>query len=112
MPSPLQPPTSRSKGSHQRPDLKAAHHRPSWPIISSIEQKKESHGNEDYISMIHDYRSKIESDLSNICNGILKLLDTRLILSSSTSDSKVFYLKNKCDCHRFLVEFKTGTLTA
>ena len=32
-----------------------------WRIISSIEQKEESHGNEDHVSMIQDYRSKIES---------------------------------------------------
>ena len=67
----------------------------SWCIISSIEQKKESRGNEDHVSMIRDYRSKIELELSNICNEILKLLDTRLIPFSTIGDSKVFYLKMK-----------------
>ncbi|KAF3944188.1 hypothetical protein CMV_029322 [Castanea mollissima] len=66
-----------------------------WRIISSIEQKEESRGNKDHVSMIRDYKSKIESELSNICNGILKLLDTRLIPSAATSDSKVFCLKMK-----------------
>ena len=64
-----------------------------WCIISSIEQKEESHGNENHVSMIRDYRSKIESELSNIYNGILKLLDTKLIPSTTTGDCKVFYLK-------------------
>ena len=32
-----------------------------WRIISSIKQKEESHGNENHVSMIQDYRSKIES---------------------------------------------------
>ncbi|XP_065621902.1 14-3-3-like protein [Quercus suber] len=59
--------------------------------------------------MIRDYRSKIESELSNICDGILKLLDTRLIPSAATGDSKVFYLKMKGDYHRYLAEFKTGS---
>ncbi|KAK7843513.1 14-3-3-like protein [Quercus suber] len=59
-----------------------------------IKQKDESYGNEDHMSMIQDYRSKIESKLSNIYNGILKLLDTRLISSAATSDSEVFYLKH------------------
>ena len=45
--------------------------------------------------MIQDYRSKIKSELSNICDEILKLLDTRLIPSAATDDSKVFYLKMK-----------------
>ena len=83
--------------------------RASWRIISSIEQKEESRGNEDHVSMIRDYRSKIESELSNICDGILKLLDTRLIPSAATGDSKVFYLKMKGDYHRYLAEFKTGS---
>jgi len=82
--------------------------RASWRIISSIEQKEESRGNEDHVSVIRDYRSKIESELSNICDGILKLLDSRLIPSAASGDSKVFYLKMKGDYHRYLAEFKTG----
>nr|CAD1832625.1 unnamed protein product [Ananas comosus var. bracteatus] len=53
--------------------------RASWRIISSIEQKEESRGNEDHVSMIKEYR-----------------------------ESKVFYLKMKGDYHRYLAEFKTG----
>ncbi|KAG2380837.1 14-3-3-like protein [Vigna angularis] len=73
--------------------------RASWRIISSIEQKEESRDNEDHVTVIRDYRSKIESELSNICDGILKLLNSRLILSASSDDSKVFYLKMKGDYH-------------
>ncbi|PON70035.1 14-3-3 protein [Trema orientale] len=62
--------------------------RASWRIISSIEQKEESRGNEDHVSVIRDYRSKIEAELSNICDGILKLLDSRLIPSATSGDSK------------------------
>lgn len=82
--------------------------RASWRIISSIEQKEESRGNEDHVTVIKDYRSKIEAELSKICDGILKLLDSRLIPSASSGDSKVFYLKMKGDYHRYLAEFKTG----
>ncbi|XP_042481390.1 14-3-3-like protein [Macadamia integrifolia] len=82
--------------------------RASWRIISSIEQKEESRGNEDHVVTIRDYRSKIESELSSICDGILRLLDSRLVPSASSGDSKVFYLKMKGDYHRYLAEFKTG----
>ncbi|KAH7849262.1 hypothetical protein Vadar_015369 [Vaccinium darrowii] len=82
--------------------------RASWRIISSIEQKEESRGNEDHVVMIRDYRSKIEAELSEICGGILKLLDSRLVPAASAGDSKVFYLKMKGDYHRYLAEFKTG----
>ncbi|THU69631.1 hypothetical protein C4D60_Mb08t16420 [Musa balbisiana] len=82
--------------------------RASWRIISSIEQKEESRGNEDHVSLIKEYRGKIEAELSKICDGILKLLDSHLISSSTTAESKVFYLKMKGDYHRYLAEFKTG----
>lgn len=82
--------------------------RASWRIISSIEQKEESKGNEDHVAAIKEYRSKVEAELSTICDSILKLLDSHLIPSSSTGESKVFYLKMKGDYHRYLAEFKTG----
>ena len=66
-----------------------------WRIISSIEQKEERYSNKDHMSMIRDYRSKIKPELSNICDGILKLINTRLIPFAATSDSKVLYLKMK-----------------
>ncbi|KAM0936087.1 putative 14-3-3 protein [Dioscorea sansibarensis] len=82
--------------------------RASWRIISSIEQKEESRGNEDHVAAIKEYRGKIETELSKICDGILKLLEANLIPSSSAAESKVFYLKMKGDYHRYLAEFKTG----
>ncbi|GLJ32114.1 hypothetical protein SUGI_0646640 [Cryptomeria japonica] len=82
--------------------------RASWRIISSIEQKEESRGNEDHVTMIRDYRAKVEAELTKICDGILRLLDTHLIPSSTSGESKVFYLKMKGDYHRYLAEFKTG----
>jgi 14-3-3 protein epsilon len=82
--------------------------RASWRIISSIEQKEESKGNDEHVSAIKEYRRKVESELSTTCDSILKLLDTHLIPTSSTGESKVFYLKMKGDYHRYLAEFKTG----
>ncbi|KAF8406081.1 hypothetical protein HHK36_008161 [Tetracentron sinense] len=83
--------------------------RAAWRIVSSIEQKEEGRKNEDHVSLVKDYRSKVESELSAVCDGILKLLDANLIPSASASESKVFYLKMKGDYHRYLAEFKTGT---
>ena len=74
--------------------------RASWRIISSIEQKEESRGNEDHVTLIKDYRGEIEAELSKICDGILNLLDSHLIPSSTAAESKVFYLKMKGDYHR------------
>ncbi|KAL8127493.1 14-3-3-like protein [Apium graveolens] len=82
--------------------------RASWRIISSIEQKEESRGNDAHVATIREYRSKIETELSKICDGILKLLDSKLIGAASNGDSKVFYLKMKGDYYRYLAEFKIG----
>jgi len=82
--------------------------RASWRIVSSIEQKEESRKNEEHVAQIKEYRGKIEAELSNICDGILKLLDSHLVPSTTAAESKVFYLKMKGDYHRYLAEFKTG----
>lgn len=82
--------------------------RAAWRIVSSIEQKEESRGNEDRVTLIKGYRAKIEEELSKICDGILKLLESHLVPSAKTAESKVFYLKMQGDYHRYLAEFKTG----
>lgn len=82
--------------------------RASWRIISSIEQKEESRGNEDHVVIIKEYRGKIETELGKICDGILNLLDSHLIPSATAAETKVFYLKMKGDYHRYLAEFRTG----
>ncbi|XP_050937402.1 14-3-3-like protein B, partial [Cucumis melo] len=82
--------------------------RADWRIVSSIEQKEESRKNEEHVVLVKDYRSKVESELSDVCASILQLLDSNLIPSASTSESKVFYLKMKGDYHRYLAEFKVG----
>ncbi|GBF96875.1 hypothetical protein Rsub_09880 [Raphidocelis subcapitata] len=82
--------------------------RASWRIISSIEQKEESKGNEEHVARIKKYRHAVEKELSEICASILQLLDEHLIPTASSGESKVFYLKMKGDYHRYLAEFKTG----
>mmetsp|Transcript_3167 Transcript_3167/g.5768 ORF Transcript_3167/g.5768 Transcript_3167/m.5768 type:complete len:261 (-) Transcript_3167:225-1007(-) len=82
--------------------------RASWRIVSSIEQKEESKGHTANITMIKEYKSKIETELAKICNDILTLLDKYLINASTNGESKVFYLKMKGDYHRYLAEFQTG----
>ncbi|KAI0507060.1 14-3-3-like protein 16R [Dendrobium catenatum] len=82
--------------------------RASWRIISSIEQKEEGRGASDRAAAARDYRLRIESELSSICAGILRLLESRLVPSAVTAESKVFYYKMKGDYHRYLAEFKSG----
>lgn len=67
--------------------------RASWRIVSSIEQKEESKGNESQVTMIKKYREKIEAELAQICEDILDVLDKHLIPSAASGESKVFYHK-------------------
>ncbi|XP_047325502.1 14-3-3 protein 10 [Impatiens glandulifera] len=82
--------------------------RAAWRIVSSIEQKEESRKNDEHVVLVKDYRSKVEDELTQVCAGILKLLDSNVVPSATTSESKVFYLKMKGDYHRYLAEFKVG----
>ena len=67
--------------------------RASWRIVTSIEQKEESKGNEGQVGLIKEYRQKIEAELAKICEDILEVLDDHLIKSAQSGESKVFYHK-------------------
>jgi len=103
--------------------------RASWRIVTSIEQKEESKGNEGQVGLIKEYRQKIEAELAKICEDILEVLDEHLIKSAQSGESKVFYHKmyvlpllhvyglghvaktsnhRKGDYHRYLAEFALG----
>jgi len=82
--------------------------RASWRIISSIEQKEENKGKEAHVTRIKEYRTKVENELTNICNDIINVLDKHLIPTATSGESKVFYNKMKGDYHRYLAEFASG----
>ncbi|XP_057950134.1 14-3-3-like protein D [Malania oleifera] len=82
--------------------------RASWRILSSIEQKEESKGNDQNVKRIKEYRRKVESELSGICSDIMTVIDEHLIPSCSAGESTVFYYKMKGDYYRYLAEFKSG----
>ena len=67
--------------------------RASWRIVTSIEQKEESKGNSSQVTLIKEYRQKIELELAKICDDILEVLDKHLIPSATSGESKVFYHK-------------------
>jgi len=82
--------------------------RASWRIISSIEQKEEKEGANEYQVQVKTYRVQIEKELKEICADILSLIDKHLIPHASSGESKVFYYKMKGDYFRYLAEFATS----
>jgi len=82
--------------------------RAAWRIITSVEQKEKTKGNEENAKFAKEYCSKVEAELDKICNTILGLLDGNLIAKASNGESKVFYQKMKADYYRYIAEFSDG----
>merc|ERR1712039_400241 len=53
--------------------------RAAWRIITSVEQKEKSKGNEENAKFANEYCKKVEAELQKICDTILGLLDGNLI---------------------------------
>lgn len=67
--------------------------RASWRILSSIEQKEDSKGNEENVKRIQSYRKRVEDELARVCNDILSVIDKHLIPPSTAVESTVFFYK-------------------
>merc|ERR1711959_289288 len=63
--------------------------RAAWRIITSVEQKEKTKGNEEQAGYAKEYCKKVETELQTICNTILGLLDGNLISKATTGESKV-----------------------
>ena len=70
--------------------------RASWRIISSIEQKEESKGNAHKVSIIKEYRAKIEKELEGIVTDVMEVLD-KYVQRSSAASSPVSCLSSPSD---------------
>eukprot|EP00922_Rhytidocystis_sp_ex-Travisia-forbesii_P060208 GHVS01089222.1.p1 GENE.GHVS01089222.1~~GHVS01089222.1.p1 ORF type:complete len:283 (-),score=72.63 GHVS01089222.1:290-1138(-) len=81
--------------------------RASWRIISSVEQKEQSKGNEMHATVASTYREKVEEELNKICGDILNLLSDKLIPNTTDNESIVFYYKMKGDYYRYISEFSS-----
>ncbi|KAH3719586.1 14-3-3 protein beta/alpha-like [Dreissena polymorpha] len=75
--------------------------RSSLRVISSIEEKEKD---ETKGATVKSYREKIEKELTEMCEVVIKLLDDVLLPNNNETDSKVFFLKMKGDYYRYLAE--------
>merc|ERR1712183_866951 len=82
--------------------------RAAWRIITSVEQKEKTKGNDEQAKYAKEYCTKVEAELQKICDTILGLLDGNLIPKASNGESKVFYQKMKADYYRYIAEFSDG----
>merc|ERR1711972_818512 len=82
--------------------------RAAWRIITSIQSKEKSKGNDENAKYAKEYCAKVETELQKICDTILGLLDANLIPKAGNGESKVFYQKMKADYYRYIAEFTDG----
>merc|ERR1711879_1014425 len=82
--------------------------RAAWRIITSVEQKEKTKGNDEQAKYAKEYCTKVEGELQKICDAILELLNNNLIAKASSGESKVFYQKMKADYYRYIAEFTEG----
>ena len=82
--------------------------RAAWRVITSVKRKATSKGDEQLVSNAREYVEKVEGELQKVRDGILALMDKKLVPSARTDESKVSYHKMKSDYYRYLAEFATG----
>ena len=86
--------------------------RTSWRILDTLEKKENAKSStpetEKHLSLIKDFKKKVESELDEICKEIIETLDKKLIPNAKDDNPKVFYLKMKGDYFRYIAEYTSG----
>jgi len=81
--------------------------RTAWRALEAIEQKDESKGGR-HVNLIRDFKRKIKEEIDQLCNDVLNLINTSILKSCHSAESKVFFLKMKGDYYRYLAESSSG----
>ena len=82
--------------------------RSAWRALESLEKKEEQKNQTKHVQHIKDYKVKIQTELTNICNDLINLLDKSLIPGAKNAESQVFYYKMKGDYYRYISEVWSG----
>ncbi|KAL5266365.1 hypothetical protein ACHWQZ_G003703 [Mnemiopsis leidyi] len=78
--------------------------RSSWRVLSSLETKVMNANDEKKVALAKEYKTKVEDELTVLCETVLGLLNDHLIPNATEVESQVFYLKMKGDYYRYLAE--------
>lgn len=69
------------------------------------EKKKEESA---YLAYIIEYKAKVEAELTDLCQKIIKNIDTHLVPRATDPEAQVFYHKMKADYYRYIAENVEG----
>jgi 14-3-3 protein epsilon len=76
--------------------------------LLAYEMKEKKKEESMYLPYIIEYKSRIETELANLCQKIIKNIDTYLIPRANDPEAKVFYHKMKADYFRYIAENVDG----
>lgn len=75
--------------------------RASWRVISAREAEEQS---EKFKAVCQSMRNRVETELKNLCEEVLTLIDNHLLKKQLDIQAKIFFLKMKGDYFRYMVE--------
>jgi len=70
-----------------------------------VAQHESEQGRGGNMQLALGYKSKVEAELQDICNKVLRLLDSTLVPTAQDGEANIFYLKMQGDYNRYLAEF-------
>lgn len=73
--------------------------------LSAVETQEAASGHEAEASMAASYRSKVETELLDLCSEATALLKDELLPKAEVGEPKAFYLKMQADFYRYTTEF-------
>ena len=76
--------------------------------LLAYEMKEKKKEESIYLPYIIEYKNRIENELANLCQKIIKNIDTYLIPRATEAEAKVFYHKMKADYYRYIAENVDG----
>lgn len=82
--------------------------RRAWKSLQKVSQTMQMMSVEK-IKVFNDYKQVIVRELEGLCNGLIKLLDSKLIASVHEPVGDIFYHKLKGDYYRYLAEVEDGS---
>jgi len=81
--------------------------RASWRAASGLEQKELLKGHPN-ANLIIQLRKTVEAELKEICYDCSTFVETSILPTCNTAQSRVFFNKMRGDYYRYLAEFLTG----
>jgi len=72
--------------------------------LLAYEMKEKKKDESAYLPYIVEYKKRVEKELEELCEKIIKTIDVSLLSRATDDESRVFYHKMKADYYRYIAE--------